>query len=365
MTQLDGSPSMVAAVRTAMTLPVLCLAYPAGVMIDRVDRRRWLLFSQTALLLIAAIMATLDGASLMTPTALIVLTTCMGLAMTLNQPAWQAMTPELVPLEMIPSAVAVGSVSFNLARSLGPALAGWLVAHFGTWVTFLFNAFSFLGVIVILLAWRPPVISHRQTHESFAHELRYGLVWLAKSATLRSVLARLFLFAFSASCLFSLLSLVASKKLALGASGFGILLGAVGGGAVMGTAILPGLRHRLTSEATVCISALIYAAISLLMAAPISIAVGFGLLLIVGAAWMTTTTTLNATAQIYLPATLRARGLAACLMSFAGGQALGSPVWGYVAEAYGLNYALLASGLLLTATTLLSARWPLGTLQPH
>lgn len=268
-------------------------------------------------------------------------------------------------MEMIPSAVAVGSISFNLARSLGPALAGLLVAYAGTWITFLFNALSFLGVIAILLMWRPPPDSRPRTSESFVHELKYGLLWLARSITLRSVLARVFLFACSASCLLSLLSLLASDKLALSASGFGLLLGAIGGGAVLGTIGLPHVRQRWTSEATVCGSALTYAAMCMILAAPVSAFVAFVMLLIVGAAWMTTMTTLNATAQIYLPTALRARGLAAYLTSFASGIAIGSLVWGQVAQALGLNSALLLAGLVLTVTTILSARWPLGTLHQH
>lgn len=363
MNELHGSPAMVSAVRTAMALPVFCLALPAGVWADRFDRRLWLLASQSVLLLFAGLMAVLDWSHAMTPTLLLVLTGCMGIAMILNQPAWQAFMPELVPPTMIPAAVAVGSVSFNLARSLGPALAGLLIASVGTWTTFLFNAISFSGVIMLLLYWRRPATPCDKPYESFFQELWHGLTWLANSGTLRSVLGRVFLFAFPASCLWSLLSLVASDKLHMGASGFGILLGAIGIGAVLGTSVLSRIRAKLSSEATVWWSSMLYAVCCLVLAAPLNAYAGFGLLLVVGVGWMTTMTTLNATAQIYLPRRLRARGMAAYLMAFSCGMAAGSFCWGQLAEYYGLNVAFVAAGIAMVVTSLVSVRWPLGSLR--
>lgn len=363
MNELHGSPALVSAVRTAMALPVFLLALPAGVWADRFDRRHWLLASQSVLLVFATIMAMLDWLELMTPMLLLALTSCMGIAMILNQPAWQALTPELVPAAMIPAAVAAGSISFNLARSLGPALAGLLIASVGTWVCFFFNAVSFLGVIALLLVWRPQKHGCDQPRESFYQELRYGLVWLAGSDTLRSVLARTFLFAFPASCLWGLLSLVASDKLKLGASGFGLLLCAIGVGAVLGTSVLARVRERLSSEATVLWSSLTYAAACLALAAPLNAWSGFGVLLVIGVGWMTTMTTLNATAQIYLPRRLRARGMSAYLMAFSCGMALGSAFWGQVAEHFGLNFAFVAAAATMVITALLSRPWPLGSLR--
>lgn len=363
MNELHGSPALVSAVRTAMALPVFLLALPAGVWADRFDRRRWLLASQSVLLIFATVMALLDWMELMTPMLLLALTACMGIAMILNQPAWQALTPELVPTEMIPAAVAAGSVSFNLARSLGPALAGLLIASVGTWVCFFFNAISFLGVMALLVLWRPQKHACDQPYESFYQELWHGLVWLAKSDTLRSVLARTFLFAFPASCLWALLSLIASDKLELGASGFGLLLCAIGVGAVLGTSVLARVRERHSSEATVLGSSLIYAAAMAVLAAPLSAWGGFAVLLVIGVGWMTTMTTLNATAQIYLPRRLRARGMSAYLMSFSCGMAIGSAFWGQLAEYFGLNVAFIAAAATMVVTALISRSWPLGSLR--
>lgn len=363
MNELHGSPALVSAVRTAMALPVFFLALPAGVWADRFDRRIWLIASQSVLLFFASVMALLDWWGAMTPTLLLLLTACMGVAMILNQPAWQALTPELVPQAMIPAAVAVGSISFNLARSMGPALAGLLIATVGTWTTFLFNAISFVGVIALLLVWRPQAVPCEKPKESFFQELRGGLSWVRGSSTLRSVLGRVVLFTFPASCLWGLLSLVASDKLHLGAPGFGILLCAIGVGAVLGISLLSRVRDKYSSETTVWWSSSLYAIGCLLLAAPLNAWGSVAVLLLIGAAWMTTMTTFNATAQIYLPRRFRARGMSAYLMAFSCGMALGSFFWGQVAEQFGLSIAFAAAAVTMVLTSLISHHWPLGTMR--
>jgi predicted MFS family arabinose efflux permease len=365
MVELQGSPAMVAAVRTAMTIPIFCLALPAGVLADQFDRRRWLVGTQTLLLLIALALSLLDLSGAMTPWLLLSLTACLGVASVLNQPAWQALTPELVPPALVPAAVAVGSVSFNLARSLGPALAGVLIATLGTWSTFFFNACSFLGVIAVLLSWRAPQ-GEAAVHPraSFGSDLQQGVAWLWQSAMLRSVLLHVFLFALPASCLWSMLSLIASDKLGFGPRGFGLLLGAIGGGAVLGAAVLPTLRQRYSSTLVVAVAELVFAAICGLLSLPLAAWAAFASLLVLGACWMTTMTTINATAQVHLPRRLRARGLAAYLMAFAAGMAAGSFVWGQLAQAYGLDIAFRCAAGGLVLVTLLTSRLPLAEFRP-
>ena len=306
MTSLDPSPEMVAAVRTAMTIPVFCLALPAGVWADRFDRRHWLIASQTLLIVIATVMAALAILGWMTPHGLLLLTAAMGIAMILNQPAWQALTPELVPPALIPSAVQAGSVSFNLARSLGPFAAGLLIAWFGVGATFLFNALSFLGVIAVLLVWRPDFDNddHRASPE-FIHELRKGMYVVSSSANIRNVLLRVFVFAISASILWSLLSLVATEKLGFQERGFGGCLGLIGVGAVTGAWFLPAIRAKYQSEVIMLVAQLIFAMICILIGLSQSAALILPGLFLVGACWMTTMTTLNATAQINLPRRFR------------------------------------------------------------
>ncbi|MFO1065957.1 MAG: MFS transporter [Pirellulales bacterium] len=365
MTELHGTPSMVSAVRTAMTLPIFLLALPAGVWADQFDLRRWLLMTQSLLVFFAGTMAILDMGGWMTPTILLVLTACLGMASILNQPAWQSLTPELVPQSMVPAAVAVGSISFNLARSLGPALAGLLIAFAGTWTTFLFNAFSFLGVIGMLLMWKPSMKHpEEKSTKRFRDELVGGLSWVMQSNMMRSVLIRVFCFALPASCLWSLLSLIASDKLQLGAQGFGLLLGAIGGGAVIGAAILPPLRRRFPNTITVLAAEFVFIVGCVLLAYIHTAWGAFIDLLAVGGAWMAVMTTLNATAQVHLPRRVRARGMASYLMAFSCGMAVGSALWGRLAEFVGIDRTFEIAAVTMLCTSLAVHRLPLAEFHP-
>ena len=351
MTSLEPSPEMVAAVRTAMALPVFCLALPAGVWADRFDRRRWLISSQLLLLLVAALMAILAALGMITPMLLLILTACMGIGMVLNQPAWQALTPELVPAAMIPSAVAIGSVSFNLARSLGPMLAGVIIAQVGVWGAFSLNALSFLAVVTALWLWRPDIESNAaRSSPEFVNELKKGMFVVSNSAPLRNTLLRVLVFALSASILWSLLSLVATDRLGFQERGFGLCLGLIGTGAVIAAWFLPLARSRYSSEAIVWGGQWCYAGVLLLVGISSSAWILLPALLVVGASWMSTMTTLNATAQVYLPRKFRARGMAAYLMSFSLGMALGSVVWGMLASRYGLSLAFVTAGVAMLGT---------------
>ncbi len=354
MTSLDPSPEMVAAVRTSMTIPVFCLALPAGVWADRFNRRAWLIASQCLLLAIASIMAILALLGWITPTWLLVLTAAMGVAMILNQPAWQALTPELVPPALIPSAVQAGSISFNLARSLGPAAAGLLIANLGVGFTFLVNALSFLGVIAVLFYWKPELESTQQrASPQFASELRKGILVIGSSTFIRNVLVRVLVFAAAASILWSLLSLVATEKLGFQERGFGFCLGLIGLGAVSGAWFLPAWRQRYSSEWIMLVSQMNFAGICLLIGcsdSPFLIMPG---LAIVGACWMSIMTTLNATAQVYLPRSFRARGMAAYMMAFALGMAVGSLAWGWLASFYGISSAFVLAGGVLAVSAIL------------
>lgn len=363
MTSLEPSPEMVAAVRTAMTLPVFCLALPAGVWADRFDRRRWLMATQLLLLCIAAIMAALAAVNWLSPGLLLVLTAAMGVGMILNQPAWQALTPELVPPAMVPAAVAIGSVSFNLARSLGPVLAGLLIAQLGVWATFSLNAVSFLAVVAALLVWNPQLEEPGgRAPPEFMSELRKGMFVVTNTPPLRHTLLRVFVFAFSASILWSLLSLVATQKLNFQERGFGGCLGLIGLGAVLAAWFLPQVRQRYASEPIVLVAQWVFAAVLLTVGLSDSPWVIMPVLLVVGACWMTIMTTLNATAQINLPRKFRARGMAAYLMAFSSGMALGSVCWGWLAWGATLGVAFAVAALTLFASAAAMHRLKIGSL---
>ncbi|GAB5407016.1 MAG: MFS transporter [Aureliella sp.] len=362
MASMEPSPEMVSAVRTSMTIPVLLLALPAGVWADRFDRRKWLLGTQSLLLVIAVLMAALSFFGWMSPVMLLVLTAAMGIAMILNQPAWQALTPELVPAALVPTAVSVGSISFNLARAIGPAVAGLVIAQLGVGAAFAFNAVSFLGIICVLLMWKPEPEKKPRKPPQFSTELKKGLFLVKHTEPLKNALIRVALFALSASVLWSLISLVAAQKLNFSEKGFGISLGLIGAGAVIGASFLPTVRTKLSSETIVAAAQLIFAAVCAAIAMSDSPAVVLPGLFIIGGAWMTTMTTLNATAQVNLPRKFRARGMAAFLAFFAAGMAAGSLVWGWLGFATSLNVAFAVAAAILGITAIATFRLKIGSL---
>lgn len=363
MASLEPSPEMVSAVRTAMTVPVLLLALPAGVWADHFDRRKWLLSTQAFLLAVATTMAVLAWADMMTPMVLLLLTAAMGAAMVLSQPAWQALTPELVPAALVPTAVSVGSISFNLARAIGPALAGLLIASQGTPAAFACNALSFLGIITVLLFWRrQDEAKPKRGKPKFSTELKKGLFLIKHTEYLRSALLRVGLFALSASVLWSLISLVAKQKLAFAERGFGLSLGLIGAGAVVGAIVLPKLRVHLSSVLIVTIAQVCFGLLCIAIAVTDLPSVILPSLFLIGGAWMTTMTTLNATAQVNLPKKFRARGMAGFLMCFALGMAVGSAVWGWLGLLTSIDWAFIAAGVALATTAICTWRLNLGSL---
>ncbi len=304
MSTLDGSPQMVSAVRAAMALPMVLLAIPAGALSDRVDRRKLLLCVQCVMMATAASIALLTYLDRITPVGLLALTIVMGLGAVLHVPTWQASIPELVPRNYLPQAIALGSVSFNLARSVGPALGGMLIAVLGTWAAFGINAVSFAVVLFAVFIWKRTQVTQR-AEESFVASMRAGVVMVLTRGAMRQVLARVVLFVLPASSLWALLPLIAREQLNWNASGYGYLVGAIGVGAVLAALWLPRLRVRLGVDPTLMASMLLYAAGLALLAATSWRSVGIAAAMMTGIGWMSVMTTLNSTAQMTLPDAMR------------------------------------------------------------
>ena len=349
MTSLDNSPHLVTAVRVAMSVPILLLAIPAGTLADRVDRRRLLIGIQCVLMITAATISWLTFAGRITPGLLLALTCVMGLGMVVHVPTWQASIPELVPRRQLPQAVALGSISFNLARSIGPAIGGLMIATLGTWVTFAMNSVSFLIVLFVLLRWNrvasPPIAK-----QSFRSAVVEGIVFAANDRSMRHVLVRVILFVMPASALWSLMPLVAKEQLHWDSRGYGYLVGAVGFGAVAAALVLPCMRRRIGLDQTVFVATCLYACGLAITSTSSNRLVVLGSMFVMGAGWMIVLTTLNSTAQMTLPNSIRARGMACYLSCMAGAMALGAWTWGAVAGATSPGIAELIAALLLPIT---------------
>jgi MFS family permease len=359
MGTLGGSAALVALVQSAVTLPVFLTALPAGALADIVDRRRLLLVTQTWMLLSATGLAVLTYLNSTTPGLLLALTFALGLGTAMNMPAWQAIQPELVPRREFPQAVALGSVSINLGRAIGPAIGGVLVATAGTEAVFAINAVSFFGILVVLFTWQRERSESGMPAERLTSAVRAGLRYGRHSPALRAVLVRSATFMIAASAFMALMPVVARNELHMSAAGFGVLLTCFGGGAVCATATLPRLRARLGIDRLVVAAALVVALAMLALALVEVVAVAIVASIAAGAAWVVCLSSFNVSAQRALPAWVRARGMGFYLLTVQGGTAAGSALWGGLAAERGVRSALGASAGALALSTIAARRYRL------
>ncbi len=356
MTVLTTSPLLIALMQTAASLPVLFLGLLAGATADIYERRRLLIFWQCWMLASVAVLAVLTFVGVITPVTLLLFTFLLNIGSAMNNPAWQAIVPELVPREEIPNAVTLNAASNNIARALGPALGGLMIAAFAVphkgagWV-FALNSASFAGVIWILWRWkRQPMYKSALPAERIAGSVRSGLRYLRYAPDLQGPLIRAFAFTFFVSAVWSLLALVAKKDLHRGAMGYGILNGCLGLGAVIGATLLAKIRKRVDADTLLTATTLYYIATLLILALVKIPAVIIVALIGAGFAWTTTMSTLNVSVQLSVPAWVYARALGAYLMTFQGGLALGSVLWGAIAERSSTRVALICAAIGLGAS---------------
>ncbi|MGW2693760.1 MFS transporter [Streptomyces sp. NPDC001296] len=357
---VGDSAALVTLIQTASSLPVVLLALPSGVVADRFDRRSVLLAAQFAMLAVSTVLAVLAFTGGLTPTVLLVLTFLLGCGTALMGPAWQAIQPELVERRQLGQAAALGAVNMNLARAVGPALGGAVVAAAGAGWVFAFNAASYLGIAAVLVVWRrPQTAAPAAGNERLLAALYAGRRYVWNAPGVRRVLLRTLLFIPGGSALWALLPLAANRSLGLGSGGYGLLLAAVGVGAVAGAFALPRMRRVLGANGTLTVGALVFAGVLAVLATvrvPWLVTVA---LLPGGLAWIGVLSTLNAAVQSRLPAWVRARGLAVYLLVFQGGQALTAPLWGAVADWVGLSACLLIAGAVMLLNAASVRRWPL------
>jgi len=345
MTQLTMSPLMVGLVQAAMTVPVFLVILPAGALADMVDRRRLLLMTQGWMVLASGLLGIFTLLGYVTPWVLLMFTFLLGLGSVMNDPAWQAITPEIVSAEQHAPAVALNSVGFNVARAVGPALGGLVIAVAGSGVAFLLNAVSFFGVIFFLYRWKRPHFEHLETGRVM-DALLTGLRYVRGAPAVRSILIRAGAFSVAASSLLALLPILARPH---GATGYGLLLGFFGAGALAGAAVLPRLRSRLSVDGVVAVAILIFAVMTFAAGRVQSFALLSLILFASGPAWIGILACLNVAAQTMSPSWLRARALSMYLLVLQGGMALGSTIWGALATRVGVPTALLCSAVALVA----------------
>lgn len=357
LVETPNATALVALVQAANTVPVMLLAFPAGVLADAFDRR-WLLFSvQVYFLVVGLALVGLAAVDRLPATLLLAFTFALGIGGAVQLPAWQASTPELVPREQLRSATRLEMVGVNLARSAGPALAGLVIAHAGVPTVFALNAVSVVPLAIALLLWRRRPAATVGSRERFGPALRAGARYVWHEPVVRRILARLSLFILPAAALWALLPLLASRRLGLGAGGYGLLFAALGVGAIAGALVLARVRTRLATNGLLAAAGVLYAvALAVLVLVPL-FWVAVVVLVLAGLAWTTTISSLLAELTLFLPPWVRARTMAIYTMVFTGCQAVGALVWGLVAERAGLSAAFLAAAVLEGLAVLAGLVW--------
>ena len=340
---VDRSPLLVSLVQTASTLPIVLLALPAGAWADLADRRRLLLGAQVAMFVAAAALAAATFLGAVSPALILALTFALGCGNAVASPAWQAIQPDLVDRGLLPQAAALNGLNMNVARAVGPAIGGFVVAAVGAGWVFALNAVSFIGIAAVVAGWRPPERGDTGPRERLGEALRAGGRYVRHALIVRRLLYRAILFIPAASAVWALLPVVAARNLRLGSAGYGLMLGMVGIGAVAGAVVMPRLRAKVGSARLVSGAMVVTAAAMVVVGTAGSAVLAAVALLPVGGAWIAVMSSLNSGLQLALPNWVRARGLAYYLVVFQGAQAVGAVVWGAVADATSVTTALLVA----------------------
>ena len=359
MTSLNPDPLVVALVQTATTLPVFLFAIPAGALADIFDKRRFLIVFEILNTALCAVYAAMVGLGLATPSNLLLFTFLIGAAGALTIPAWQSIVPQLVPKEDLTSAVAANSVGVNISRAIGPALGGVAIAALGIVSPFWINAISNLGVLGALLWWRRPDSTADLPPERLGGAITAGLRYARHSPALRATLIRAVAFFLFASTYWALLPLLARNQIAGGPELYGILLGAIGTGAVGGAFLMPALRAKLGPNLLVTSGMVGTAATLALYGVAHNAATALVASLLAGVSWIAVLATLAVSAQVSLPDWVRGRGLALYTTVFFGCLTVGSAAWGKVAAIWGLPAAHFLAAFGALAAVPLTWRWKL------
>ena len=352
-----NATALIAFIQTAMTLPMALFAMPAGIIADNVDRRRMLVIVQSATLAVATVLAALVLRGSIQPYVLLLLLFALGVGTAFSWVPFQSSIVELVPREQMPMAAAMTGISANIARAIGPALAGVLVAQFGTGLVFALNVACVAFYVVAVVRWKPLPRVRTSTPEPFAPAFVAGLRYVRHSPHLRALLTRVALFTVPAQAIWALLPVVAKRQLHLEVDAYGILLAAIGVGAVTAAGSIPQMRQRWRVNGTVGIGMLAYATALIGLSFASTLAQAVPLLTIAGFGWIGTLSTIGGSLQLYLPGWVRSRAGALNTLVLFGGQALGAAIWGALPSVMSLQQTYwLAAGVILAASTLAVVR---------
>ena len=355
MTELTQSHLLIALVQASATIPIMLLGLFAGAIADNYDRRLVMLAAQTGMLLVSAVLAALTYAGAIGPLGLIALTLAVGAGTALNAPAWQASVRIQVDPEDLPQAISLGALSFNLARSVGPALGGVLISIWNPELAFALNAVSYLGMIVVLLRWQPP--RFRPARTPMLTSIGQGIAFSRRSPAIRKILVRGLVFGFGAAGYQALLPSIARDRLHGSEIDYGLMLAAFGIGSVGVALWVSSWRRRFGAETVLSVATAVFVVALLGIAAANTLATALPASFIAGAGWVAAMTSLNVAMQLRSPEMILGRCLSLYQAVTFGGMALGAWAWGWLADQHGLPFALRAAAGWLGVTLIVLRRF--------
>lgn len=364
MASLSTSPLMVSLVQTATALPMLLLVVPSGALADIVDRRKILLFSQSWMFATTLILGIATLLHHTNDISLLLFTFMIGIGTALNAPAWQAITPEIVPRKDLHSAITLTSIAMNIARVIGPVAGGFIVAAIGSWAVFLLNAISFLMIIVVVFRWdKKPLINVLPTERLFV-AITSGFRYVTHSPTLKHILFRSFSFMFFAAGFWGLFPLYVKQELIRGPAGYGTLLAFFGLGAVSGASLLPRLRKQFTLDKTILLGTIIFSFTFIFLYFVEIYWIIAIVMLLAGFAWLSIISGFTIASQTSIPSWVRARALSFYILTFFAGITLGSILWGTIAKKIGIPETFLIIGFGALIVNLIMIRlFPLANIE--
>jgi MFS family permease len=362
MTDLTKDALVVSLVQVASSAPFFLLALFAGALTDVVDKRGLLIWGESATAVLSGIFAAVVWLHWVTPASLLWFMFLTSVCGALTSPAWQAVVPSLVPRDELPSAIAANSVGFNLSRAVGPALAGAIIGPLGIAAPFVINAVSNFGVIGVLIGWREPKPAEEtMPPERFSSAVGVGLRYALNNIALRRTFVRTIAFFVFASSYWALLPLVARTRVSGGAAIYGLLLGAIGLGAVGAAFVMPYWKKRFGADGLVAMASVGTTIALVLFGIAREPIVALIASVVAGASWIAGVATLNVSAQLSVPDWVRGRGLAMYMTVMFGSMTLGSVLWGQIATLTTIQAALFIAAAAMVVVIPMTWRWKLQT----
>lgn len=359
MTSITSSENMVALVQASTTLPIMLFSIIAGAIADNFDRKNVMLLAQLFMFLVSAMLALVAYLGWITPWVLLTFTFLIGAGTALNNPAWQASVGDMVPRKDVPGAVSLNSLSFNMTRSVGPAIGGAIVAFGGAAAAFTANAVSYVALMATLLRWKTSVPANPLPREDVGQAIVAGLRYVSMSPNLLKVFVRSFVFGLSAVVILALLPVVARDVIAGGPLTYGLLLGGFGIGAVGGAYLNTGLRERLTSENIVRCSFAGFAVSAAVMGMTSNVLLISAAVVLAGGCWVIALSLFNTIVQLSTPRWVVGRALSFYQTATFGGMAAGSWLWGSLAESYGVGHALSIAAIVVASGVVIGLALPM------